>query len=91
MAQALGPGLADAGVLVLLLDDVGPPLGLDPGQSQPFAEDLRQLVQGQLDLEDMMPRRIAGVAGPPSCSPERPIGVPTSPGPCPTPPEFLGP
>ena len=91
MAQAFGTGLADAGVLVLLLDDVGPALGLDPGQGEPLAEDLGELVQGQLDLEDVMPGRIAGLAGPASPSPERPIGVPTSPGPCPTPPRFLGP
>ena len=63
MAEALGPGLADAGVLVLLLDDVGPSLGLDPGQGEPLAEDLRQLVEGQLDLEDVVPGGLAGAAG----------------------------
>ncbi len=91
VAQALRAGLADAGVLVFLLDDVGAALGLDPGQSQSLAEDRRQVVQGQLDLEDVVPRRLAGPPGPASPSPERPIGVPTSPGPWPTPPRFLVP
>ena len=60
VAQALRPGLADAGVLVFLLDDVGPALGLDPGQGQLFAQDLGQLVHGQLDFEDVLPGCVAG-------------------------------
>ena len=91
VAQALGPGLADAGVLVLLLDDVGPALGLDPGQRELLAEDLGQLVQGQLDFEDVVARAPRRPPWPASPSLERPIGVPTSPGPCPTPPRFLVP
>ena len=55
-----GPGLADAGVLVFLLDDVGPALGLDPRQRQLFGHDLGQLVHGQLDFENVLPGRIAG-------------------------------
>ena len=55
MAQALRPGLADAGVLVFLFNDVGPPLGLDSRQGQLFAQDGGQVVHGQLDLEDVMP------------------------------------
>ena len=90
VAEALGAGLADAGVLVLLLDDVGPALGLDPGQGEPLAEDLGELVQGQLDLEDVMPGRLAGplprlaVAG----AADRGADVA---GPLPTPPRFLVP
>ena len=91
VAEALGAGLADAGVLVLLLDDVGLPLGLDAGQLQPLAEDLGQLVQGQLDLEDVVARAVAGLRRRRRRSPARPIGVPTSPGPWPTPPQFFGP
>ena len=60
VAQALGPGLADAGVPVFLLDDVGPALGLDVGQRQLFAQDLGEVVHRQLDLEDVMARRFAG-------------------------------
>ena len=60
MAQALRPGLADAGVFVFLFDDIGPPLGRDPRQGQFFAQDGGQVVHGQLDLEDVMPGRIAG-------------------------------
>ena len=55
-----GPGLANAGVLVFLFDDIGPPLGLDPGQGELFAQDGGQVVHGQLDLEDVMPGCIAG-------------------------------
>ena len=90
VAEAFRPGLADAGVLVFLLDDVRAALGLDPGQGELLAEDLGELVHGQLDLEDVMAGCLAGPE-PDSPSPERPIGVPTSPGPWPTPPRFLVP
>ena len=62
VAEALGAGLADAGVLVLLLDDVGLALGLDAGQLQLLAEDLGELVHGQLDLEDVLAGAVAGLA-----------------------------
>ena len=90
VAEALGPGLADAGVLVFLLDDVRAALGLDPGQRQLLAQDLGQLVHGQLDFEDVV-ARASPAPVPASPSLERPIGVPTSPGPWPTPPRFLVP
>ena len=89
--QAFRAGLADAGVLVLLFDDVGTPLGRDPRQGQLLAEDRGQLVHGQLDFEDVVPGCIAGRR----CRPRRRSsgrsGVPTSPGPWPTPPRFLVP
>ena len=91
VAEALGAGLADAGVLVLLLDDVGPPLGLDPGQGQPLAEDLRPARPGSArprGCDARAPRRPPAPASP---SPERPIGVPTSPGPLADPAAVLGP
>ena len=62
VAEAFRTRLADAGVLVFFLDDVGPPLGLDPGQFEPLAEDLGQLVQRQLDLQDVPARPVAGAA-----------------------------
>src|SRR5262249_49963811 len=40
-------------------DDIGAALGRDPGQFEPFAENLRELVERQLDLEDVMPGSIA--------------------------------
>src|SRR5262249_513982 len=62
VAEALRPGLADPGVAVFLLGDVGAALGLDPGQGELLAGDLGQLVHGQLDLEDVMAGRVAGAA-----------------------------
>ena len=91
VAEALRAGLADAGVLVLLLDDVGPPLGLDPGQFQPLAEDLGQLVEGQLDLEDVVPGRVARRRRRRRRRRPGRSAVPTSPGPWPTPPLFFEP
>ena len=90
MTQAFRAGLADPCVPVLLFDDVGPALGLDPRQRQLLGHDLGELVHGQLDFEDVLPRRIAGPAAGLAVA-DRPIGVPTSPGPCPTPPRFLVP
>src|SRR5262249_12537163 len=61
VAAALGAGLAGGGVLVLLLADVGAACGLARGEGELLAEDLGELVHGQLDLEDVM---AGGLAGP---------------------------
>ncbi len=90
MAQALGPRLANPRVAVFLLDDVGPALGLDARQRELFGHDLGQLVHRQLDFKDVLPGCVTGPAAGLSFT-RSPIGVPTSPGPWPTPPRFFVP
>ena len=67
------------------------PLGWIRGSSSPSPRICGQLVEGQLDLEDVVPGGVAGLPGPRRRRRTRPIGVPTSPGPWPTPPRFLEP
>src|SRR5271157_49770 len=75
VTQAFRAGLADAGVLVLLFNDVGAALGRDPGQCKLFTQDLGKVIHGELDLKDMMARCLGGplarlaVAGSPDRGP----------------------
>src|SRR5262245_34150426 len=61
VAQRLGADLADRAVLVAGGEDVLLALGLDPRQGQLLAEDLGQLLHGQLDLEDVAAGLVAGL------------------------------
>src|ERR1019366_3701214 len=62
VTQRLGPGLADAGVFVLGRDDVLFAFGLDARQSELLAEDVGKFFEGEIDLQDMAARLIAGAA-----------------------------
>ena len=62
MAQRFGPGLADAGVLVLGGDDVLLALRLDARQGEFFAEDVGQFFEREIDLENVAAGLIAGAA-----------------------------
>ena len=61
VAQRLGAGLADAGVLVAGGDDVLLAARLDARQGQLLAEDVGQLLHRQFDFEDVAARLIAGL------------------------------
>src|SRR5262249_23473258 len=61
VAQRLRAALADAGVAVLGGDDVLLAARLDARQGQLLAEDLGHLLHGQLDLEDVAARLVAGL------------------------------
>ena len=90
MAQRLGAGLADAGVLVAGGDDVLLAARLDARQGQLLAEDRGHLLHRQFDFEDVAARLVAGAAAAVSSWPG-PSGCPTWPSPWPTPPEPLVP
>src|SRR5665213_1329527 len=62
VAQRFGAGPPDPDVAVLLGDDPLLALGLDAGELQLFAHDLRQLFQRQLDLQRVLARLVAGLA-----------------------------
>src|SRR5580704_3765667 len=62
VAQRLRAGPPDPDVAVLLRDDPLLALGLDAGELQLLAHDLRQLLQRQLDLQGVLARLVAGLA-----------------------------
>src|SRR5690606_32428550 len=62
-AQALRPGALDAAVAVARHGERLGSLGLDTWQLQLFAHQLGELLDGELDLADVVARRIARLAG----------------------------
>ena len=94
VAERLGADAADARVAILGVDDLALALVLDVGQLELLAEDGRELVERDVDLERRARRRPD-----PACSARRPprrprsppIGSPGSPSPCPAPPRCLSP
>jgi hypothetical protein len=62
-AQALGSGVAQADVAVLLRLERLRPAALDVGQPELLAHDLRQLLERDLDLERLVALALAGLAG----------------------------
>ncbi len=62
VAEGFGAGLADAGVLVFFLDDVGAALGLDAGEFEALAEDFGEFVEGEFDLQNVVAGGVAGGA-----------------------------
>src|SRR5262249_39660512 len=64
VAQALRTGHGDAGVAILLGDDVLLPLVLDRGELQLFAQEAGQLPEGAVPLQHVLARRVSCLAGP---------------------------
>src|SRR5262249_34080081 len=62
VAQRLGAGRPDAGVLVFPRDDLLGALGLDVRQLELLAHDLGELLERDLDVEEVIARPIAGFA-----------------------------
>ncbi len=60
VAQRLRAGRANAGVLVLVRDDLLGALRLDPRQLELLAHDLGELLQRDLDVEQVIARAVAG-------------------------------
>src|SRR5262249_29655372 len=65
VTQALGSVARDADVAVARGDDVLASLGLDGGEIELLAEHLGQLVEGHVDLQEVLPRLVAGPLLPP--------------------------
>jgi hypothetical protein len=61
VAQALGALSGDAGVPVLVGRGVLLPLRLDLGELELLGEDLRELLEGELDLEGVLAGLVAGL------------------------------
>ncbi len=61
MAERLGTDAADAGVAVLGVDDLALALVLDVRELELLAEDRGQLVEGDVDLEDVLAGAFAGL------------------------------
>ena len=61
VAQRLGAGGVDPGVFDLLSDDLLLALALDVGQLELLAEDGRQLVERDVDLEGVLALALAGL------------------------------
>src|SRR5207244_13284518 len=62
MAQRFGAGLANARITIFFGDDALLALGLDARQPQFLAEDRRQLLHRDVDLEQVLARLVAGLA-----------------------------
>ena len=93
VAQRLGADAADAGVAVLRVDDLALALVLDVGELELLAEDGRELVERDVDLERRArPAPCPALRPSPALRPRSPpTGSPGSPSPCPAPPRCLSP
>ena len=86
VAQRLGAGGRDAGVLDARRDDPVLALRLDAGEGELLAEDVGELLERDVHLEDVLPLALAGLSRCPGCPSPGESGSPGSPSPWPTPP-----
>src|SRR5690606_16536229 len=59
VSQGLGPDTPDAGVAILGADDLALALVLDVGELQLLAQDVGELVEGDVDLQDVLALALA--------------------------------